>query len=116
MKIWLNNLDPGDEFYTVRGEFVLHCVVVGESHNPNFRMTTFIVKDMDHGIVYEMFINRYVFDNKKDAVCENLKSLSEKKEKLERDKLMMEDSIKECSAQINKYKQILEELCKENKT
>ena len=38
MKIWLNDLKEGDEFYHIIIDEVYKCKHLGDAHNINFRM------------------------------------------------------------------------------
>ena len=62
MKIWLNDLKPGDTFYE-NNLGVHHYKVIDDAHNMNFKMSRFKVLDLDTNRETELFVNHYVYDN-----------------------------------------------------
>lgn len=63
MKIWLNDLKPGDTFYENSSIGVHHYKVIGDAHNMNFKMSRFSVLDLNSNKETELFVNHYVYDN-----------------------------------------------------
>ena len=86
MKIWLNDLKEGDEFYHIIIDEVYKCKHLGDAHNPNFRMPRIkfrILDDTDlvkilnkaFGEEREAFVNQYVYDNFDEAEAELRKQI-----------------------------------------
>ena len=86
MKIWLNDLKEGDEFYHIIIDEVYKCKHLGDAHNINFRMPRIkfrILDDTDlvkilnkaFGEEREAFVNQYVYDNFDEAEAELRKQI-----------------------------------------
>ncbi len=86
MKVWLNDLKEGDEFYwpnTILGN-VLKCEHLGDAHNMNFRMPRIkykILEGCNDNVkkildVNELFVNTYVYtdyDSAYEVLIDKLK-------------------------------------------
>lgn len=110
MKIWLNDLKEGDEFYYISAFGVLRVVHCGDAHNRNFRMSRIKIKVVDSDSTIdelEAFVNQYVYTEEKEAVEEYLKTLLEKRDALQEKADDILDEIKELDRNIEKQKEKL---------
>lgn len=119
MKIWLNDLKEGSEFYHIFFDKVYRCKHLGHASNTNYRMPRIKFKVLDYdelfkedlfGNEHEAFVNQYVYDNKEEAIKSLIEQLTKKindnKFKIEQYKLNicdLESNIKLLENTINKY-------------
>ena len=80
MKVWLNNLKPGDKFWTYDWKGPREVEIVGQDINPSFIMPRW---KLNNGT--SILVNRYVFTTKEEAVNDYLPKLKEKLSKLEKE-------------------------------
>ena len=66
MKIWLNNVKEGDDFYGIINHQIIKCKHLGDAHNRDFKMPMIKCEDENHNI-YELFVNQYVYDDYESA-------------------------------------------------
>lgn len=80
MKIWLDNLKEGDEFWTSHPSMgVYKCLHCGSANNPDYKMPRIKVKVLEAPHISlpldvfdnsEMFVNTDVYDNYNEASSE----------------------------------------------
>ena len=66
MKIWLNDVKEGDDFYGIINHQIIKCKHLGDAHNKDFKMPMIKCEDENHNI-YELFVNQYVYETIKEA-------------------------------------------------
>ena len=76
MKIWLNNLKPGDIFYDNDSLRVHYYKVISNVINSYFKMPSFKVIDLNTNIETELFVNHYVYDNYNECKTNLLETLN----------------------------------------
>lgn len=125
MKIWLNDLKEGDEFYHIILDEVYKCKHLGGANNPNYRMKRIkfrILDDSDlvkilnkaFGEEREAFVNQYVYDNLEEAREELIKSLRKKIEDIQIKKNRYADEINRLEREEECFKKIIENYDKDN--
>ena len=113
MKVWLNNLKEGDEFYHIVMHHIYKCKHLGDAHNMNFKMSRIKYKIIDgdntkllfdiFGDDHEAFVNQYVYDDYESA-------LEELKNEIDKDISNVEYTIKKYKNEIESLESKLEHL------
>ena len=95
MKVWLNDLKPGDKFWICDWTCMREVEVVGPDPDPTYLMGR--VK-LSNG--YSMFVNQYVFTTKEEAIDDFLPKLKKQLEILEDGHKRVQNEIDNCKKQI----------------
>lgn len=66
MKIWLDNLKEGDNFYGIINYQIIKCKHLGNANNMNYKMPMIKCEDENHN-KYELFVNQYVYKTIEEA-------------------------------------------------
>jgi hypothetical protein len=110
MKVWLDDLKPGDIFWKPMFNHAVKCEVIGNAHNLNFKMPKFKIKvlwarDLENLKPYEIedFVNHYVYTTEEEAINELIDKLNSKKETLMNDKILLEVKEHELNTAIERY-------------
>ena len=114
MKIWLNDLKPGDRFWDVTLNDALEFEIIGDAHNMNFKMSRFKIKDIKNDIELETFVNHYVYSTQKEAIEELLADVIKRRIIATAKKMEAECEIHDCEEIINRYKNYDEQNIEEN--
>ena len=102
MKVWLNNLKPGDKFWTYDWKGPREVEIVGQDIDSSFIMPRWKLNDGTSTLV-----NRYVFTTKEEAINDYLPKLKEKLEKLEEELTYTQIEIDIYKEQITNYEKCL---------
>ena len=102
MKVWLNNLKPGDKFWTYDWKGPREVEIVGQDIDPSFIMPRWKLNDGTSTLV-----NRYVFTTKEEAINDYLPKLKEKLSKLEEELAYTKIEIDIYKEQIDIYEKYL---------
>ena len=102
MKVWLNNLKPGDKFWTYDWKGPREVEIVGQDIDPSFIMPRW---KLNNGTF--ILVNRYVFTTKEEAINDYLPKLKEKLEKLEEELAYTQIEIDIYKEQIANYEKCL---------
>ena len=102
MKVWLNDLKPGDKFWICDWTCMREVEVVGPDPDPTYLMGR--VK-LSNG--YSMFVNQYVFTTKEEAIDDFIPKLKKQLELLEEKSKTTQNEIDACKKQITTYEKCL---------
>ena len=102
MKVWLNDLKPGDKFWVCNWKGPREIEIVGPDNDPSFAMPRWKLSDES-----STFVNRYVFTTKEEAIDDFLPKLREQLEKLEKAQAYTQIEINMCKEQIANYEKCL---------
>lgn len=97
MKVWLNNLKPGDKFWVCDWEGPREVTIVGPDNT--FAMSRWKLSDDT-----STFVNRYVFTTKEEAISDFIPNLEKQLEILEKKEKYLKAEIDICKEQLNEYK------------
>lgn len=115
MKVWLNNLKPGDTFFNVTGSGVGHFEIIGPVNDTNYRMSRVKVQLVGTDLSLNEFVNQYVYTEEDEAVKELLEVLDKRINKLKVDIDMKKELKKYLETEKKKYERTYKDICK-NKT
>ena len=96
MKHWLNDLKPGDKFWSSTAYEVTQYEIIGNANNLNFRMPRFTCKCLMgsyKNLDIEFFVNQYVYDTYEESYNEVIKCLQESIQKKEKELHEVEASL-----------------------
>lgn len=102
MKVWLNDLKPGDKFWICSWGGPREVEIVGLDPDPSYAMKRWKLSDGS-----STFVNHHVFTTKAEAIDDFLPKLRKQLEMLE---VQLEDTRKEialCKAEIAGYEKFL---------
>ena len=102
MKVWLNDLKPGDKFWICSWGGPREVEIVGPDPDPSYAMARWKLSDGS-----STFVNHHVFTTKEEAIDAFLPRLRKQLEMLE---AQFEDTRKEialCKAEIAGYEKFL---------
>ena len=102
MKVWLNDLKPGDKFWICNWEGPSEVTILGPDNDPSFAMSRWELSDGT-----STYVNRYVFTTKEEAIDDFLPKLREQLEKLEKALAYTQIEINMCKEQITNYEKLL---------
>lgn len=102
MKVWLNDLNPGDKFWVCDWTGPREVEIVGPDNDPSFKMKRYKLSDG-----FSTFVNHYVFTTKEEAIDDFLPKLRSQLEKLEKGLVNIQIEIKMCKEQIANYEKCL---------
>ena len=102
MKVWLNDLKPGDKFWKCNWEGPQEVEIVGPDHDSSFAMARWKLSDGT-----SEFVNHYVFTTKKEAIDYFLPSLKKQLEILEKRLIYTKMEVDICKEQIANYEKLL---------
>jgi hypothetical protein len=102
MKVWLNDLNPGDKFWVCDWTGPREVEIVGPDNDPSFKMKRYKLSDG-----FSTFVNHYVFTTKEEAIDDFLPKLRSQLEKLEKGLVNIQTEIKMCKEQIANYEKCL---------
>ena len=102
MKVWLNDLKPGDKFWICDWTCMREVEIVGPDPDPTYLMSR--VK-LSNG--YSMFVNQYVFTTKEEAIDDFLPKLKKQLEMLETQYENTGKEIALCKAEIASYEKLI---------
>jgi len=122
MKVWLNDLKEGDEFYYIILDEVFKCKHLGNAYNPNFRMSRIKFKILDNsnfvkilneafGEERELFVNQYVYDDYDSANEVLIEKLKKELETTESSIIEYKDMIIRLEKREEELRKILSEKC-----
>ena len=102
MKVWLNNLKPGDKFWKYDWEGPREVEIVSSDVDSSFIMPRWKLNDGT-----STFVNHYVFTTKEEAINDYLPKLKEELEKLEETLAYTQIEIDVYKEQIANYEKCL---------
>lgn len=102
MKVWLNDLKPGDKFWVCDWGGAREVEILGLDPDPSFLMGR--VK-LSNG--YSMFVNQRVFTTKEEAIDAFLPDLRKQLEILEKRLAYTKVEVSICKEQIANYEKLL---------
>ena len=102
MKVWLNDLKPGDKFWVCNWIGPQEVTIIGPDKDPSFAMSRW---KLSNGTT--TFVNHYVFTTREEAIDDFLPKLKSQLEKLERSLTNIQNEIKVCKGQIANYEKWL---------
>ena len=102
MKVWLNDLKPGDKFWICDWTGPREVEIVGPDNDPSFAMSRWKLSDET-----STFVNHYVFTTKEEAIDDFLPKLREQLERLEKAQAYTQIEINMCKEQIANYEKCL---------
>ena len=102
MKVWLNDLKPGDKFWVCNWTGPQEVEIVGPDNDSSFAMLRW---KLSNGT--SIFVNRYVFTNKEEAINDFLPKLKEQLEILEKSLINTQLEINMYKKQIINYEKCL---------
>lgn len=104
MKIWLNDLKPGDKFWLCDWKGPREVEIVGPDNDPSFRMSRFKLSDGT-----STFVNHYVYTSKKEAIEDYIITLKSRLKILEDEKEGIEFEIDIYEEKLRKWQEYLNE-------
>jgi hypothetical protein len=102
MRVWLNDLKPGDKFWVCDWKGPREVEIVGPDKDPSFAMSRWKLSDGTSA-----FVNHYVFTTKEEAIDDFLPKLREQLEILEKKLAYTKIEINICKEQIASYEKLI---------
>ncbi len=102
MKVWLNDLKPGDKFWVCDWEGPREVEILGPDPDPSFAMARW---KLSNGT--SEFVNHYVFTTKEEAIDDFLPKLRRQLEILEKKWAYTKVEIEICKEQIANYEKLV---------
>jgi hypothetical protein len=102
MKVWLNDLKPGDKFWTCSWEGPREVKIVVPDPDPSYAMARWKLSDGS-----STFVNHHVFTTKEEAIDAFLPKLRKQLEMLETQFENTRKEIALCKAEIASYEKFL---------
>ena len=102
MKVWLNDLKPGDKYWVCDWEGPREVEILGPDPDPSFAMARWKLSDES-----STFVNRYVFTTKEEAIDDFLPKLRRQLEILEKKWAYTKVEIDICKEQIANYEKLI---------
>jgi hypothetical protein len=102
MKVWLNDLKPGDKFWICDWQGPREVEIVGPDPDPSYAMKRWKLSDGTSA-----FVNHYVFTTKEEAIDYFLPKLREQLEILEKKLAYTKIEINICKEQIASYEKLI---------
>ena len=99
MKVWLNNLKPGDKFWICDWTGPREVTIVGPDNDNTFVMSRW---KLSNGT--STFVNHYVFTTKEEAINDFIPKLERQLEILEERGKHLNMEIDNCKKQLNEYR------------
>ena len=99
MKVWLNNLKPGDKFWVCDWEGPREVTIVGSDDDNTFIMSRWKLSDGT-----STFVNHHVFTTKEEAINDFIPKLEKQLEILEKKEKYLKTEIDICKEQLNEYR------------
>ena len=100
MKVWLNDLKPGDKFWLCSWEGPREVTILGP--DPSFKMPRW---KLSNGA--STFVNHHVFTTKEEAIDDHLPKLRQQLELLKTQEARIDFEIRMCKQQIENYERCL---------
>ena len=102
MKVWLNDLKPGNKFWLCNWEGPREVEILGPDPDPSFKMLRWKLSDGT-----STFVNHHVFTTKEEAIDDYLPKLRIQLERLEKAQAYTQNEINVCKEQIANYEKCL---------
>ena len=102
MKVWLNDLKPGDKYWVCDWEGPREVEILGPDPDPSFAMARW---KLSNGT--SEFVNHYVFTTKEEAIDDFLPKLRRQLEILEKKWAYTKVEIDICKEQIANYEKLV---------
>ena len=102
MKVWLNDLKPGDKFWICNWEGPREVEILGPDPDPSFKMLRWKLSDGT-----STFVNHHVFTTKEETIDDYLPKLRIQLERLEKAQAYTQNEINVCKEQIANYEKCL---------
>ena len=102
MKVWLNDLKPGDKYWVCDWEGPREVEILGPDPDPSFAMARW---KLSNGT--SEFVNHYVFTTKEEAIDDFLPKLRRQLEILEKKWAYTKVEIDICKEQIANYEKLI---------
>jgi hypothetical protein len=102
MKVWLNDLKPGDKFWVCDWEGPREVEILGPDPDPSYAMARWKLSDGS-----STFVNHYVFTTKEETIDAFLPSLRKQLEMLETQQENIRKEIALCKAEIASYEKFV---------
>ena len=102
MKVWLNDLKPGDKYWVCDWEGPREVEILGPDPDPSFAMARW---KLSNGT--SEFVNHYVFTTKEEAIDDFLPKLRRQLEILEKKLAYTKVEVDICKEQIANYEKLI---------
>ena len=102
MKVWLNDLKPGDKFWVCDWEGPREVEIMGPDHDSSFAISRWKLSDES-----STFVNHYVFTTKEEAINDFLPNLKKQLEILEKRLIYAKMEVDICKEQVANYEKLL---------
>ena len=99
MKVWLNNLKPGDKFWVCDWEGPREVTIVGPDDDNTFIMSRW---KLSNGT--STFVNHHVFTTKEEAINDFIPKLEKQLEMLEKKESYLKVELDNCKKQLSEYR------------
>lgn len=99
MKVWLNNLKPGDKFWVCDWEGPREVTIVGPDDDNTFIMSRW---KLSNGT--STFVNHHVFTTKEEAISDFIPKLEKQLEILEKKESYLKVELDNCKKQLSEYR------------
>lgn len=102
MKVWLNDLKPGDKFWVCDWEGPREVEILGPDPDPSYAMARWKLSDGS-----STFVNHHVFTTKEETIDAFLPKLRKQLEMLESQQENIRKEIALCKAEIASYEKLV---------